>query len=87
MEKEWATDAFDSLFHKDTETGIPKVPQEIFQLLDDHIAKTHKLSLSPVKKVFEGRLNSWERKLRLTQVHTEANIRSIRLFLCLIVWC
>lgn len=67
MEKEWATDAFDSLFHNDAETGIPKIPQEIFQLLDDHIAKTHKLSLSPVKKVFEGRLSGWERKLRLTQ--------------------
>ncbi|XP_043978634.1 dynein axonemal heavy chain 1 isoform X2 [Gambusia affinis] len=67
MEEEWATVEFDSLFDKEAEKSILKVPDEIFQRLDDHIVKTQNLSLSPVKKVFETRLNSWEKKLRLTQ--------------------
>ncbi|XP_014851660.1 PREDICTED: dynein heavy chain 1, axonemal [Poecilia mexicana] len=67
MEEEWATIEFDSLFDKEAEQSILKVPDEIFQRLDDHIAKTQNLSLSPVKKVFESHLNTWEKKLRLTQ--------------------
>lgn len=81
MEEEWATVEFDSLFDKEAEQSILKVPDEIFQRLDDHIAKTQNLSLSPVKKVFESRLNTWEKKLRLTQVQTKPNIRFIIFFL------
>ncbi|XP_035980517.1 dynein heavy chain 1, axonemal isoform X4 [Fundulus heteroclitus] len=67
MEEEWATVVFDVLPYKDIEKCILKVPDEIFQMLDDHIVKTQNLFFSPVKNVLEGRLNTWERKLRMTQ--------------------
>jgi dynein heavy chain len=37
-------------------------------LLDDHIVLTQQFSFSPYKEAFEGRINAWERQLRLVQV-------------------
>lgn len=68
MEKEWSTILFDVLPYKQTETYILKSPDEASQLLDDHIVMTQSMSFSPYKKPFEQRINSWENKLKLTQV-------------------
>lgn len=70
MEQEWAPILFDVLPYKDTGTYILKSPDEASQLLDDHIVMTQSMSFSPFKKFFEGRINTWESKLRMTQVHT-----------------
>nr|XP_019941835.1 PREDICTED: dynein heavy chain 1, axonemal [Paralichthys olivaceus] len=67
MEQEWAAILFDVLSYKETGTYILKSPDEVSQLLDDHIVMTQSMSFSPFKKIFEGRINSWETKLRLTQ--------------------
>ena len=68
MEKEWSTILFNVLPYKETETYILKSPDEASQLLDDHIVMTQSMSFSPYKKPFEQRINSWETKLKLTQV-------------------
>lgn len=68
MEKEWSTILFNVLPYKETETYILKSPDEASQLLDDHIVMTQSMSFSPYKKPFEQRINSWENKLKLTQV-------------------
>lgn len=68
MEKEWSSILFNVLPYKDTDTYILKSPDEASQLLDDHIVMTQSMSFSPYKKPFEQRINSWENKLKLTQV-------------------
>ncbi|XP_067444208.1 dynein axonemal heavy chain 1 isoform X2 [Thunnus thynnus] len=67
MEQEWSTVVFDVLPYKETGTYILKSPDEASQLLDDHIVMTQSMSFSPFKKAFEGRINTWESKLRITQ--------------------
>lgn len=67
MEKEWSTVVIDVLPYKNTGTYILTSPDEVSQLLDDHIVMTQSMSLSPFKKTFEARINSWESKLRMTQ--------------------
>ncbi|XP_044079595.1 dynein axonemal heavy chain 1 isoform X1 [Siniperca chuatsi] len=67
MEQEWSTVVFDVLPYKETGTYILKSPDEVSQLLDDHIVMTQSMSFSPFKKTFEGRINTWESKLRMTQ--------------------
>ncbi|XP_054472107.1 dynein axonemal heavy chain 1 [Anoplopoma fimbria] len=67
MEQEWSTIVFDVLPYKETGTYILKSPDEASQLLDDHIVMTQSMSFSPFKKTFEGRINTWESKLRMTQ--------------------
>uniref|UniRef100_A0A8C4NSC2 Dynein, axonemal, heavy chain 1 n=1 Tax=Dicentrarchus labrax TaxID=13489 RepID=A0A8C4NSC2_DICLA len=67
MEQEWSTVVFDVLPYKETGTYILKSPDEASQLLDDHIVMTQSMSFSPFKKTFEGRINTWESKLRMTQ--------------------
>lgn len=69
MGKEWSTVVIDVLPYKNTGTYILTSPDEVSQLLDDHIVMTQSMSLSPFKKTFEARINSWESKLRMTQVH------------------
>lgn len=71
MEQEWSTVEFDVLPYKETGTYILKSPDEASQLLDDHIVMTQSMSFSPFKKTFQGRINTWESKLRMTQVHTD----------------
>lgn len=68
MEKEWSSILFNVLPYKETDTYILKSPDEASQLLDDHIVMTQSMSFSPYKKPFEQRINSWETKLKLTQV-------------------
>lgn len=68
MEKEWSSILFNVLPYKETDTYILKSPDEASQLLDDHIVMTQSMSFSPFKKPFEQRINSWETKLKLTQV-------------------
>lgn len=68
MEKEWSTILFNVMPYKETDTYILKSPDEASQLLDDHIVMTQSMSFSPYKKPFEQRINSWETKLKLTQV-------------------
>lgn len=68
MELEWDSVEFDVMPYKDTGTYIIKSPDEASQLLDDHIVMTQSMSFSPFKKIFEARINTWEGKLRMTQV-------------------
>lgn len=72
MENEWAAILFDVLPYKETGTYIIKSPDEASQLLDDHIVTMQSLSFSPFKKTFEERINGWENRLKMTQVHTYA---------------
>lgn len=73
MEKEWSTILFNVMPYKETDTYILKSPDEASQLLDDHIVMTQSMSFSPYKKPFEQRINSWETKLKLTQVGLPAH--------------
>ena len=68
MEKDWAPISFEVMPYKDSGTYILKSNEECSQLLDDHIVMTQSMSFSPFKKPFEDRINSWETKMRLTQV-------------------
>lgn len=77
MRNEWSTVEFDVLPYKETGTYILKSPDEASQLLDDHIVMTQSMSFSPFKKTFEAQIDSWERKLRMTQVHTHANTQLV----------
>lgn len=70
MENEWAPIVFDVLPYKDTGTYIIKSPDEASQLLDDHIVTMQSFSFSPFKKTFEDSINSWDKRLKMTQVHT-----------------
>lgn len=70
MEQEWANVEFDVMPYKETGTYILKSPDEASQLLDDHIVMTQSMSFSPFKKIFEARINTWEGKLRMTQVRS-----------------
>lgn len=99
MEQEWSTVNFDVLPYKETGTYIFKSPDEASQLLDDHIVMTQSMSFSPFKKPFENRINTWETKLRLTQVRTHTHTQThnklrsciiIRSVLCCataLFWC
>lgn len=87
MENEWLTVDFDVVPYKETGTYILKSPDEATQLLDDHIVMTQSMSFSPFKKTFEARINTWERKLRMTQVHALADKTFLLLQLSYIVFC
>ena len=54
--------------YKETGTYIMRSGEETAQMLDDHIVMTQAMSFSPYKKPFEGRIVTWENKLRITQV-------------------
>lgn len=58
----------DIIAYKETGTFIMKTAEETAQMLDDHIVMTQAMSFSPYKKPFEGRITTWENKLRTTQV-------------------
>jgi len=68
MESEWNSVLFTVIPYKDTDTFILKNPDEASQLLDDHIVMIQSMSFSPFKKPFEERMNTWENKLKITQV-------------------
>ena len=74
MENEWSTIFFDVLPYKDTGTYILKSPDEVSQMLDDHNVMTQSMSFSPFKKSFEARINTWEGKIRMTEVHTQTMV-------------
>uniref|UniRef100_A0A8C9T0G9 Dynein axonemal heavy chain 1 n=1 Tax=Scleropages formosus TaxID=113540 RepID=A0A8C9T0G9_SCLFO len=67
MEMEWSSVVFEVLPYKETGTYILRSPDEVSQLLDDHIVMTQSMSFSPFKKPFEERISIWENKLRMTQ--------------------
>ena len=67
--------------YKETGTFIMKTGEETAQMLDDHIVMTQAMSFSPYKKPFEGRITTWENKLRTTQV-----CLWVYLFVCLFVY-
>lgn len=46
-------------------TYIVKLPDEVLQMLEDHIVNTQQLSFSPFKGLFEQKIDEWEAKLRL----------------------
>lgn len=58
--------------YKKTGTYILKSPDEASQLLDDHIVMTQSMAFSPFKKSLEGPINTWESKLKMTQVQTKS---------------
>ncbi|NWZ55127.1 DYH1 protein, partial [Haliaeetus albicilla] len=68
MESEWNSVVFTVMLYKDTDTFILKNTDEASQLLDDHIVMIQSMSFSPFKKPFEERMNTWENKLKMTQV-------------------
>lgn len=68
IEAEWKSVSFIVLLYKNTNTYILKSTDDISQLLDDHIVLVQSMSFSPFKKPFEERMNSWETKLKMTQV-------------------
>uniref|UniRef100_A0A8C3GQP8 Dynein axonemal heavy chain 1 n=1 Tax=Cairina moschata TaxID=8855 RepID=A0A8C3GQP8_CAIMO len=68
MENEWSSVSFTVSLYKDTGTFILKNTDEASQLLDDHIVMIQSMSFSPYKKAFEDRMNTWENKLKMTQV-------------------
>uniref|UniRef100_A0A8B9ENZ5 Dynein axonemal heavy chain 1 n=1 Tax=Anser cygnoides TaxID=8845 RepID=A0A8B9ENZ5_ANSCY len=68
MENEWSSVSFTVSLYKDTGTFILKNTDEASQLLDDHIVMIQSMSFSPFKKAFEDRMNTWENKLKMTQV-------------------
>ena len=77
MESEWEPMLMEISAYKETGTFIMKSNEETGQMLDDHIIMTQAMSFSPYKKPFEGRITTWENKLRTTQVciyHYEPNI-------------
>lgn len=65
MEKEWADKVFTIVPYKDTGTYILKNPDDIAQLLDDHLVTTGSMSFSVYKKAFETRMAKWEATLSL----------------------
>ena len=69
MESEWEPILMEISAYKETGTFIMKSNEETGQMLDDHIVMTQAMSFSPYKKPFEGRITTWENKLRTTQVH------------------
>lgn len=68
MESEWESVMLDISAYKETGTYIMKSGEDSAQQLDDHIVMTQAMSFSPYKKPFEQRINTWENKLRITQV-------------------
>ena len=74
---------FDVMPYKGTGTSILKSPDEASQLLDDHIVMTQSMSFSPYKKQFEERINTWENKLRLTQVHCPRGAGGVQIGACI----
>ena len=61
----------DIVAYKETGTYIVRSGEETAQMLDDQIMMTQAMSFSPYKKPFEGRIATWENKLRTTQVWCE----------------
>lgn len=76
MENEWSSVSFTVSLYKDTGTFILKNTDEASQLLDDHIVMIQSMSFSPYKKAFEDRMNTWENKLKMTQVLVSPHTRS-----------
>lgn len=68
MEEEWVPVLMEISPYKETGTYIMKSGEECAQQLDDHIVMTQAMSFSPYKVPFEGRIVTWESKLRTTQV-------------------
>lgn len=87
MENEWSSVSFTVSLYKDTGTFILKNTDEASQLLDDHIVMIQSMSFSPFKKAFEDRMNTWENKLKMTQVlvspHTHGAGRHL---VCALMW-
>ena len=73
MESEWEPILMEIAAYKETGTFIMKSNEETGQMLDDHIVMTQAMSFSPYKKPFEGRITTWENKLRTTQVSRRNN--------------
>lgn len=67
MEADWVPEDLEIMEYKASGTYIMKASEECQQMLDDHIVMTQAMSFSPFKKHFEGRLATWEAKLRCTQ--------------------
>ena len=67
MEAEWNPILMEISAYKETGTYIMKSGEETAQMLDDHIVMTQAMSFSPYKNPFEGRITTWENKLRVTQ--------------------
>ena len=79
MESEWEPVLMEISAYKETGTFIMKSNEETGQMLDDHIVMTQAMSFSPYKKPFEGRITTWENKLRTTQVGTQLSPLSLRI--------
>ncbi|KAK6626145.1 hypothetical protein RUM43_006450 [Polyplax serrata] len=65
MEKDWEAIELELHPYKETGTYILRLPDEVLQMLEDHIVTTQQFSFSPFKGMFEQRIDDWEAKLRL----------------------
>jgi dynein heavy chain len=65
MEKEWQDKKFTIVDYRDSGTHILRSPEEISQLLDDHLVTTQSMNFSVYKKAFESRIAKWETTLTL----------------------
>lgn len=66
MMNEWENCTMELNPYKDTGTYIMKIPDEIQQMLDDHLVLTQQVSFSPFKGPFEEMINQWEENLKIT---------------------
>lgn len=75
MEQEWSRVSFDVLPYMETDMYMLKSPDDVSQLLEDHIVTMQSMSSSPFKKSFEDRISTWESRLTTTRVatHTHTN--------------
>lgn len=66
MQKDWELIEMELTAYKKTGTFIMRVSDETMQMLDDHIVMTQQISFSPFKGPFEGAIDEWQDKLKLT---------------------
>ncbi|XP_053725424.1 dynein axonemal heavy chain 1-like isoform X3 [Synchiropus splendidus] len=67
MQHSWSTVCLDVLPHQESGSYRVQVPEEVFSLLESHLAVTRNMYTSPVKEVFDDRIRSWELRLTLAK--------------------
>ncbi|XP_025602682.2 dynein axonemal heavy chain 1-like [Athalia rosae] len=67
MLAEWKNVTMEFIPHKNADTDVMKIADEIIMMLDDHVQTTQQISFSPFKAAFEDRITEWDNKLKLIQ--------------------
>ena len=63
MKEDWEQVDFDLVSYRDTDVKILSSVDDIQNLLDDHVVKTHTMKGSPFIEPFVDEIDKWERKL------------------------